>query len=69
MDYQTNSTLISCYVDQSVLLWYKRSEQGGAPEAGSSGHPTLQNGDAVRSERSFWTDNTLVSTGFIAAWL
>lgn len=39
--------------DQSVLLWYKTSQRGGASEAGSSGPPTLQNGDAVQGERSF----------------
>lgn len=56
-------------VDQSVLLWFKTSQWNGASKAGSSGHPTLQNGDAGQGERSFWTDNTLVSTSFTDAWL
>lgn len=76
-DYQTNSALINGYVDQTVLLLHKTSQWGGASEPGSSGHPTLQDGDAVQSVGdggwgggvSFWIDNTPVSTSFAATWL
>lgn len=58
-----------------MFLLHKTSQWGGASESGSSGHPTLQDGDAVQGGGvggggvSFWTDNTPVSTSFAATWL